>query len=198
MLLALCHRCWTWMEPKQDRCVECGQPVNLHEPDPDAAALRMLIGDPLLVIAEVTISRPKLPAGGVLSAYSEGLLFLPDVRILPSGGIVAVFPGEPTSTAPLSGFWNLFSRRTRTVGDDRTPADRALLATASAAERFLDSPGAMLIRRETISRIQQRGRVLRVERKPGRTAAFRIESPLPSVVENLNSLRQATGWDKIG
>lgn len=197
MLLALCHRCWSWMEPKQDRCVECGQTVNLHEADPDAAALAALIGAPLLVVAEVTISRPKLPAGGVLAAYAEGLLFLPDVRTLPTGGIAAITPGEPASATSLAGFWNLFAKRVRPAGVEHTQLDRPLLSTEAVVERFFDSPGALFICRKTIARIQQRGTVLRVERKPGRTAAFRLDSPLPHAVENLARLKQSPGWSGI-
>jgi hypothetical protein len=196
MLLALCHRCWTWMEPKHERCVECGAAFSVRQPDPDAAALRTLFGESLVVLGEASIKRPRLPSFGVLSAFEHGLLFLPDVRELPSGGIVAVEPDTSAVGSHHSGFWNLFSRRTPSALGT-LPVVRPKLSTESAVNRFLDSPGALFVSRETIVRISQRGVVFRIERKPGRTVVWRLESPLAVVQEALLRWKAHPEWSQI-
>jgi|GEM_PF-799695 len=196
MLLAMCHRCWTWMEPKHERCVECGQSVNLQEPDPDDSALGELFGDALLVIAEVTLSRPKLPTSGLLAAYAGGLLFLPDVRTLPTGGLVAA-PSVSAAGKLRNGFWSLFAQRPATKSEEAAVTERPLLSTAVAATSFLETPGALFVRRESIRRLQLRGDVFRVERHPGRTLAFRVEAPLPDLVDQLQRLKATTGWSGV-
>ncbi len=194
MLLALCHHCWAWIEPKHDRCVECGHTVNLREADPDAAALQALFGPALMVLGEMTINRPKLPAVGCLTAFTHGLLFLPDLRVLPSGGIV---PLNAVEEGPSRGkLWKFFSRH-HTSGNSQTMEDRPLLPVETAVERFFDSPGALFVRRDTIQRIQQRATTLRIERKPGRTVAFRIESGWPHTAENLRHLITLPAWSKV-
>jgi hypothetical protein len=195
MLLALCHRCWTWMEPKQERCVECGGAVNLREPDPDPSELKTLFGESLCVIGEVSLKRPKLPSFGVLSAFDHGLLFLPDLRQLPSGGFVAIEHADRPGSQP--GFWSLFTRRTHAAGTGVVPVVRPKLASEEAVDRFLDSPGALFIPRGAIVRILQRGSLLRVERKPGRTVAWRLESPLAAVQQQFRAVKDQPTWAKV-
>lgn len=199
MLLALCHRCWTWIEPKHDRCVECGLTLDLHQPDPDLPALKSLFGSPLTVLGEVSLKRPRLPSFGVLAALENGLLFLPDLRQLPSGGYAAIEHGKNSWTGPArSGFWSLFARRTATVASSETVAAvRPPLTSDTAVERFLDSPGALFISRASIVRVIHRGTMFRVERKPGKTVAFRVESSPQAVRDHLRNVLDHAAWKGV-
>ena len=176
MLLALCHRCWTWMEPKHERCVECGGGINLHDPDPPPEDIRKLFGVAAGILGEASLKRPRLPSFGTLSSFENGLLFLPDLRELPTGGLAAVEGnhGRGAGSSPI-GFWSLFSRRTAPEKAS-TPEARPPLTEDESVTRFVESPGALFVHRESIHRIVHRGTLLRVERKPGRTVAFRVES----------------------
>ena len=190
MLLALCHRCWTWIEPKHERCVECGYTLDLHQPDPDPVTLQSLFGHPLGTLGEVSLRRSRLPAFGVLSAWDHGLLFLPDLRQLPSGGYAAIEGGNSqTSGSSRPGFWNLFARRTQIVPiAEACSVVRPELTIEQAVERFFDSPGALFVSRASLVRIIQRGTMLRVERQPGKTAVWQIESPFHVFQDNLARL----------
>lgn len=199
MLLALCHRCWTWIEPKHERCVECGDTLDLHQPDPDLAELKSRFGSPLGMLGEVSLKRPRLPSFGVLAALENGLLFLPDLRQLPSGGYTAIEGGNsPAAGSARISFWSLFTRRTLAeMSTEASSVIRPSLTADTAAERFLDSPGALFIPRETIIRIVQRGTMFRVERKPGKTVAWRIESPSLVVRDNVRKLLDHPGWKSV-
>lgn len=183
------------MEPKHERCAECGGTVNLREPDPDPTELKTLFGESLHVIGEVTLKRPKLPSFGVLSAFDNGLLFLPDLRQLPSGGFAAIEHAD--RPASQTGFWSLFSRRTQSSGMGVVPVVRPKLAADAAVDRFFESPGALFIPRDAIQRILQRGSLLRVERKPGRTVAWRLESPLAAVQQQFRAVEDHPTWTKV-
>lgn len=199
MLVTLCHRCWTWIEPKHERCVECGCPIDLHEPDPNSEQLRDLFAAPICGIAEVSLQRnAHLPSVGTLSAFDNGLLFLPDLRQLPSGGLSAVEPATSISReATRPGFWNLLIRRTSDSVIDAPAGVRPELSLDCAVERFLDNPGALFIRREAVLRVFQRGTMLRIERKPGRTAVFRINSPLNLFRDMIARWRSSPPWQSV-
>ena len=195
MLLALCHRCWTWIEPKHDRCVECGSPVELEDPDPASDELQSVFGTPLFVLGEVSLNRAKLPSFGPLSAYTDGLLFLTDLRTLPRGGIVAA-DHAPRNLHGLPGFWNRLVRR-QGVSPGNTERVRPCLPAATAVTSFFNSPGAMFIPRAAIVRIQHRGSLLRVERKPGRTVAWHIESSPSEMRDGLLRLKADPAWCRV-
>lgn len=199
MLLALCHRCWTWIEPKHERCVECGHVLDLQQPDPELSELKTLLGAPLVVLGEVSIKRPRLPAAGTLTAMEQGFLFLPDLRQLPTGGYTALESGSREAAGVARGsFWSLFTRKMQAAAStEAVVAVRPLLTEDSAAERFLDSPGALFIPRDAILRIILRGTMFRVERKPGKTVAWRIESPPAVLREHLHRLLDHPGWRAV-
>ena len=174
------------MEPKHERCVECGCPVDLQEPDPDPTEFQELLSQPIGMIAEVSLKRAELPSSGTLTAFENGLVFLPDLRQLPSGGLTAVDAAEGTaSEACRPGFWTLLMRRTTDAVAEGPEVPRPALTLESASERFLDSPGGLFIRREAIVHVLQRGNLLRVERKPGRTVVFRTHSRIAAVKATL-------------
>ena len=135
----------------------------------------------------------------MLTAFKNGLLFLPDLRQLPSGGYTAIDDANGQLTgSQRAGFWNLFTRRTQpAVSTGIDSVVRPPITAESAAERFLDSPGALFVQRETILRIIQRGRMFRVERKPGRTVAWRLESPPAIVRDNVRKLLEHPDWRAV-
>jgi hypothetical protein len=186
------------MEPKHERCVECGGVFSQMDLDPDPRELQSLVGIGLGVISDVSLKRPRLPGHGALWAHEGGLLFLPDLRELPTGGLVAVEPAAPPTAGGIRpGFWHLFSRRGPTVVDSPVTLVRPQLSADDAVERLLNSPGALFIPRNAIMRMQHRGTVLRVERKPGRTIVCRLESPPSSVHLELRRLFTQPGWASV-
>lgn len=199
MLVTLCQHCWSWMEPRHERCVECGETLDLLQPDPVPSELKALLGSVLATLGEVSLKRPRLPSSGVLTAFENGLFFLPDLRQLPSGGIVAVeFEPRPTAGNARPGIWNLFSRRsTPTISSEPKIFSRSLMTAETAATRFLESPGALFIARKTIVRIVQRESMLRIERKPGKTLTWKIESPSTITWNMMRKLQRDTAWRSV-
>jgi hypothetical protein len=184
------------MEPKHERCTECGGGLNLHEPDPDPETLRNVFGAEIGLLCEASLKRPRLPSFGTLSSFEHGLLFLPDLRELPTGGLAAVEGHRPKSGSASIPFWNLFARRTApeqiTALEPRPP-----ITAGEAASRFLDTPGALFIPQDSILRMVHRGTLLRIERKPGRTVAFRIENAAAVIRDGFLELHSRPGWKRI-
>ncbi len=186
------------MEPKHERCVECGCPVDLHEPDPEAAELEELFARPIGIITEATLKRAQLPSSGTLTAFENGVLFLPDLRKLPSGGLSAVEPAAGTlSETSRPGFWTLLMRRNAGSTEEPLEIVRPEITPEAASERFLDSPGGLFIRREAMMHVLYRGNLLRIERKPGRTVVFRIRSPANIVKAGLLKWKASENWQSL-
>ena len=77
MSFLLCHDCYTWVEPADDRCPECQFAMDLSEADPPVRILREVIGELVARLGNVQIPRRLLPEWGTLYATTEGLFFLP-------------------------------------------------------------------------------------------------------------------------
>lgn len=153
MSFLLCHDCYTWVEPAEDRCPECQFVMDLSEADPPAEVLREVIGEPTCRLGFVRIPRPMLPEWGTLYATTQGLFFLPE-------NSERLFWKRP--------FWKLFwpfSGRTSFKEDaDDSLCDRADLNLAAL---LMENPGTLFIPKSQIRSITQRRTRWTLERTHG-------------------------------
>ena len=77
MSFLLCHDCFTWVEPEDNRCPECLLVMDLSAADPPITLLRDVMGDIVDRLGEVRIPRRLLPEWGTLYATTHGLFFVP-------------------------------------------------------------------------------------------------------------------------
>ena len=77
MPLLLCHDCYTWVEPADERCPLCQQTLDAGTPDPPLERLRQVVGRVEFGLGEVVVPRRMLPGRGMLYATTTGLLFVP-------------------------------------------------------------------------------------------------------------------------
>ena len=77
MSFLLCHDCYTWVEPLDNRCPECLLVMDFSAEDPAPHLLREVMGDLAGRLGEVRIPRKLLPEWGTLYATTDGLFFVP-------------------------------------------------------------------------------------------------------------------------
>jgi hypothetical protein len=77
MSFLLCHECFTWVEPTEERCPDCLHTLDASTPDPSVDRLRVVIGDVVCPVGECQVRRKLLPDRGTLYATTNGFLFLP-------------------------------------------------------------------------------------------------------------------------
>ncbi len=77
MSFLLCHDCYTWVEPRDNRCPECLLVMDLSAADPPVSQLRDVMGDIVDRVGEVRIPRRMLPEWGTLYQTTRGLFFVP-------------------------------------------------------------------------------------------------------------------------
>lgn len=170
MRIVLCHNCWSWVQLDGDRCPDCHQGVDLSDPDPSPAELDELFGLVLCRLASVRCDRRKLPSVGVLWGVAEGLLFLPELTLLPNGAMLA----EESPAAhfwEIARWWSPWGRRAASSTTCELHAD-AVTDFAAVSERFLNAPGAVFVPRAHLIRASLRGRAWTISRSIGRTLRF--------------------------
>ncbi|MCA9071432.1 MAG: hypothetical protein KDA84_21035 [Planctomycetaceae bacterium] len=77
MSFVLCHDCYTWVEPEENRCPECLLLMDLSEVDPPLTQLGSVVGELVERLGDVRIPRRMLPEWGTLYTTTEGLFFVP-------------------------------------------------------------------------------------------------------------------------
>lgn len=91
-----CYDCYTWVQPREERCPDCKQTVQATANEPPTHALRRLVGEVRLRLGEVHVRRKLLPSIGVLYLTDGGLFFAPHQteqisRWEPKGNTASVF-----------------------------------------------------------------------------------------------------------
>lgn len=77
MALLLCHDCFTWIEPRNDRCPDCECAVESSTPDPSTFELQETIGGIVNALGQVVVARRRVPNRGILYQTTNGLVFIP-------------------------------------------------------------------------------------------------------------------------
>ena len=167
MRIVLCHNCWCWVPVDGDRCPDCHRTVDLGDPDPSPAELEEMFGPVICELGAVRCERRKLPSVGHFLGVAGGLLFLPDVSVLPNGALEGE-DGPPERFWPLSRWWPLWGSRVTAAPLRRALCSKVTDGHAGAGERFLNSPGAAFVPRDQLIRAALRGRVWTISRTLGR------------------------------
>lgn len=77
MSYLLCHGCYSWVEPKDERCPDCLQSVDSASMEPPLHSLQTTIGPVVRRLGEVSVPRKSLPDRGMLYATAGGFFFVP-------------------------------------------------------------------------------------------------------------------------
>lgn len=174
----LCHECYTWVVPIDDRCPECTNAVDAATPDPSLPLLEHAIGEINGLIGEVRVRRPMLPERGLLYSTEGGLYFLPHEL----DHVTEMKPAAPTGSSLM---WSaaalvvtplifvlpfvsvkrlkessrpVYRPRYLNVGERRRPA-----------ELLMENPGVFFVPRRSIRDVRKRRRHWIVERIQGRS-----------------------------
>jgi hypothetical protein len=206
MSLLLCHECFTWVEPHDDRCPDCLQTVDPALPDPDLPTLQTLIGDILCPLGEVRVSRKLLPEYGTLYGTRNGLFFLPhaaeDITHLvtrPSAGSSLFWTVASLVWAPL--VFVLPFVKTKELRESRTRILRPQwLAAADSpvlASLMMENPGVFFVPRRSIRQVQRRRQRWIIHRLPARPLKLTVESDRGYFQERLTGLFAETSWRSV-
>ena len=195
-LIVVCSHCLTWVEPHADRCTECGVIVDVDAPDPDAETLATRLGELVVDLGPARLERRGWPSLGRLIATSEGVLFLPDHALRPNGAI------EPCHDDPVRAV-SWFARIAGWWRRGNPPAVTVALATQPGfdlpnqlhvAQRLLDAPGGLFVRRASVRRTLARWNHLQIERQPTRSVILAPALRDDTVSQLLSRLRDYAHW----
>ncbi len=203
MSFLLCHDCYTWVEPLDQRCPECLLVMDLSAEDPSPHVLQEVMGDLTGRLGEVRIPRKLLPEWGTLYATTEGLFFVPhemDHALRRDDGaftgaslmwslgsllwsplffLSPLFRGTPVPDRPVRVL------RPRYLGD----ADNSRLP-----DLLMDNPGAFFLpRRQIRTVLRKRGRWI-IERTQGGYVSISPVAPARIFHDNLAGLLENPDW----
>jgi hypothetical protein len=203
MSLYLCHECYFWVSPKENRCPECDHFVDGSVPDPPLGELSRVIGNVVTRIGEVHFVRKILPENGTLYLTGNGFFFMPHVLRHRTEVV------EKTSVGK-SLFWMLASfafmplmlimpfiksknLRTESVSVLR-PMNLKLDEKHALAEYLMENPGAFFVARISIHSIGRRRKQWTIERRLGEQLRFSPVVNHDLVSARLEELMLEEGW----
>ncbi len=197
MRAILCHVCWTWVFPSGTQCPECHHSLDWDEPDPPAAEMGALVGPVLVRLAAVRWERRRLPQTGWLWGTTNGLLFWPFLERQASGAWAETSLGNDRRG------WSFFSRWRSTAAlpawSESAPTGSLQETGAALGERYYDTPGAALFRRDDLISLQLRGNTLTLSRTIGRTLKLSLLTPREATLQHWPLLAQeAPAWQALG
>jgi hypothetical protein len=186
-LIVLCPHCLTWIEIHAQCCTECGGGVDLEDADPSPEDLDSRLGEWLLDLGGVKLSRRGWPGIGRLLASTEGLLFVPQFAEQPNGALEVDMDGtldRPERARIRLHWWSLPVWRQPLV--ENHPLVMPTLPRRSLRELLCNSPGAFFMGRDSIRRISGRWGRVQIERRPSRMVSL---APVPAGAKLRDALR---------
>jgi hypothetical protein len=205
MSFLLCQECFGWVQPHNSHCPDCLAIVDPGQPDPSYAQLRSTLGDVLLELGEVRVSRSLLPSRGLLYATTKGLYFLPhrieevletkEEQVNPSilWSLAAVVWWPLRLVIPL-----LRTKRLRQI-QVQVYCPQCLTAAESdrLPELLMDNPGAFFIPNRAVQFAERkRGRWI-VERLQGGRVVFKLDGDSQEFDERLHDLTRSPEWQHL-
>lgn len=204
MSFLLCHDCYTWVEPVDDRCPECLFVMDLSESDPPPGLLRDVMGELVRPLGEVRIPRRLLPEVGILYATSEGLFFLPHEM-----------DASQILEQNRSGVHAWFNRMKRLFGlpfsdsmSFRLDENHAVSAPASELSSrsllreeqpdlprlLMENPGAFFLSKQQVAKISRKRKRWIIERSQGGRIQIVPLQPARMFFENFEALLESPTW----
>lgn len=197
-LIVLCPHCLTWIEIHAHACTECGGGVDIDDRDLDPEIVEQRLGEWLVDLGCVRLLRRGWPNVGGLLASTEGLLFVPQFIVRPSGALVAISEGAtdgPDRLRNLIPWWSLpVWRRTTT---EIEPTEAVAIPRQPLRDLLYDSPGAFFIRRDSIRRVLARWGRVQIERSPARMVSLTSASAGSNLRESLRRLMDHAPWRSL-
>ena len=206
MSFLLCHDCYTWVEPLDNRCPECLLVMDLSAEDPPVHLLREVMGNLTGRLGEVRIPRKLLPEWGTLYATTEGLFFVPhemDQALRRDDG---QFTGTSLMWSLGSLIWSPLFFLSPFVRGSHVPdrpvrvlRPRYLSETESGElpDLLMDNPGAFFLpRRQIQAMMRKRGRWI-IERSQGGVLPISPVAPARFFHDNLTTLLESPAWQTV-
>ncbi|MBW3543955.1 MAG: hypothetical protein KY476_27210, partial [Planctomycetes bacterium] len=198
----LCHDCWCWVEPVDERCPHCRHTIDPVLPDPDLATLGALIGPLVTPIGEVRVRRRMLPEYGMLYETGGGLFFVPHrsehltQMVEASGAGSLAWTLASVVWAPL--MFLLPFVRSKELQESRIrvlrPQEIDSADGPGLPELLMENPGAFFIPRRSIRRLQRRGRRWIIGRAEATSVRLRAEGDRRTFHERMCGLLEADRW----
>lgn len=204
MSFLLCHDCYTWVEPVDDRCPECLFVMDLSESDPPPRLLRDVMGELVKPLGEVRIPRRLLPEVGILYATTEGLFFLPH-EMDPSRTLEQDRSGVRAWLNKMKRvLWLPFSDSMsfRLDGNHELSAPagerpaRSLLAEEQPdlPRLLMENPGAFFLSKRQVAKISRKRKRWIIERCQGSRVQIVPLQPARMFFENFETLLESPAW----
>jgi len=181
MTFLLCHDCYSWVEPINDRCPACQSLVLTSSPDLPERVLQELIGDEVHRLGEVRVERRLLPDTGFLYATERGLCFVPH-RVDQESQLIVVEDVESSVMWSLASlaftplvvvlpFVKKKGLKEKQVSVLRPPPVKSP-ERSRLPELLMQNPGVFFIPRGSIRRAGRRWNRWRIDRTEGFSMKF--------------------------
>ncbi len=197
MSFLLCHDCYTWVEPKDNRCPECLLVMDLSASDPTPDFLLEVMGELVECLGAVRIPRRLLPDLGVFYATTNGLFFVP--QLLNEGKSAenqANNSGSLTARIlSLMGDWFPFPRGSVTSRDVDSSERMPEIETADLPALLMAHPGAFFLPRDQIRSLTRKRSRWGIERKQGSRLTISPTGSKKAFHEKMQQLVQSQAWE---
>ena len=205
MSFLFCQECFTWVNPHNEHCPECMAIVDQTRSDPPFAQLRTTLGDVVMRLGEVRITRRLLPERGLLYATTRGLYFLPhqideiteyvEHRVPPSWlWYMAAFVFVPLRLI-------IPFLRTKQLKEVQVHVYRPQLLTAAESdllpELMMDNPGAFFVPLRVVRMVEFKRDRWIIERFPGSKIAFQPDADARKFHERMRELVRSPDWRHV-
>lgn len=205
MSFVLCHDCYTWVEPEENRCPECLLVMDLSEVDPPPGQLRNVMGDLVERLGEVRIPRRLLPEWGTLYATTEGLFFVPHEldhslrwQTTEINGATLMWSLGSLLWSPLLILFP-FVRGTSEQKPIGVLRPRYLMEETQhdLPDLLMNNPGAFFLSRRQVRAVTRKRSRWIIERNLGNNLQLSPVDPVQSFDENFDRLLQSTDWQPV-
>lgn len=203
MSFLLCHECYSWVEPENERCPECDHSLDSAAPDPPLEFLAADIGTILFRIGEASVRRKMLPDRGMVYATTNGLYFLPHRLEHVTHLIEEDSPGSSLLWSLASLVWTPLILvapflKSRQVTPKQTPVLRPHYLTREESQQLpellMQNPGVFFVPQKSIRLVIRKRSHWRIERLQGQTLKLTPIGNRQRFHDRMNELVASERW----
>ena len=206
MSLLLCHECYSWVEPRYDRCPDCECVVESSTPDPSPGELQEAIGKIESALGQVVVGRRGVPNRGILYQTTNGLAFVPHQleHIIQageeSGGtITVVWTIAALVWSPLMLILPFVRARQGKPRRVQVAFPQVITSDQShrLAELLMDNPGVFFIPRRCVRSVRRRRNAWTIERVHAVPVRFKPEQGSRVFRHRMQHLSDSEPWQEM-